>query len=236
MRAVLLFKLTSLLSDSSCAYSVCRRKMHILQFSQAGRHSIGVRVDDTNIINLNDFSPDLPTDVCSALCLDHKKLLTEAARCLQSTSSRISVDDVTLHPPITNPGKIIGIGLNYKDHCEEVGKPLPTEPLVFSKFSSCVTGSGEIQIPSATKGLDYECELVVVISKEARNVKEADAMEHVFGYTVANDLTARDMVSATKNGGQFLLAKSMDNFCPLFSDIVTKDEIEDVHNLNISLK
>ncbi|KAF6031562.1 FAHD2A [Bugula neritina] len=217
--------------------------MHILQFSQAGRHSIGVRVDDTNIINLNDFSPDLPADVCSALCLDHNNLLTEAVRCLDSAAEKISVNDVTLLPPITKPGNnllhhvIIVVGLNYKDHCVEVKEEIPTNPVVLcAKFSSCVTTSGEIPIPSATKCLDYECELAVVVAKKARNVKEENAMEYVFGYTAANDVSARDLMGRTKNAARFLLSKSLDNFCPLSSDIVTKDEVEDVHNLNISSK
>lgn len=211
--------------------------MHILQFKQAGKRCIGVRIDENTAANLTEFSPDLPADVCSALASDHQKLLSEATRCLQSGGARVSLSDVELMPPLTNPDKIVCIGLNYRDHCEEVGLKPPTEPVVFSKFSSCISQSGDIPIPKVTKCIDYEVELVVVIAKKGKDIPEDEAMDYAFGYVAANDVSARDMVSfgpSARNGGQFLTAKALDQFCPLSSDLVTKDEIADVHNLSLS--
>ncbi|XP_067941779.1 oxaloacetate tautomerase fahd2, mitochondrial-like [Watersipora subatra] len=214
--------------------SSARSSMRILQFMQSEERFIGVRVDKEHIAKL---SPSFSTDVCTALA-NHgqERLLAEAARCLQS-GDKIELSQVTLLPPVTNPDKVLCVGLNYRDHCKEVGLPLPAEPVLFSKFSSCITTSGDIPIPSVTKCIDWECELVAVIGKKAKNVKEADALDYVLGYTAANDVSARDMLGSKeqpRNGGQFLTAKALDNFCPLSFDIVTKDEILDVDNIPLS--
>jgi len=174
--------------------------------------------------------------VCAALQAGPEKLIDAAKRCLESSHTQIPVKDVQMLPPISNPDKVVCIGLNYRDHAAEVGKDIPSEPLVFSKFSSTITRSGDIQIPPVTECLDYEVEMVLVVGKKARNVSEAEAMDYVFGYTAANDVSARDLVSETKNGGQFLLAKSLDNFCPLSDYIVTKDAVADIHNLKVTTK
>jgi 2-keto-4-pentenoate hydratase/2-oxohepta-3-ene-1,7-dioic acid hydratase in catechol pathway len=133
---------------------------------------------------------------------------------------------------IENPGKIVAIGLNYMDHVRESGAEPPASPLVFCKFTTSLIGDGEaIEIPRAlTERVDWEVELAVVIDRTARNVSEADALSYVRGYTVANDVSARDLQFAD---GQWVRAKSLDTFCPLGSDLV---QVEDPQNLKLTTK
>ncbi|XP_060596124.1 fumarylacetoacetate hydrolase domain-containing protein 2-like [Ruditapes philippinarum] len=125
--------------------------------------------------------------------------------------------------------------MNYRDHCKELNFPIPREPVVFNKFPSCVIGPDDsLKYPGYTEALDWEAELAIVIGKTAKYIQVKDAMEYVFGFTVANDVTARDWMK--KNGGQAVLGKARDQFCPLGPSILTKDEINDPHNLRISCK
>jgi 2-keto-4-pentenoate hydratase/2-oxohepta-3-ene-1,7-dioic acid hydratase in catechol pathway len=146
-----------------------------------------------------------------------------------------SLADVTLLSPLAIPPKVIGIGLNYEGHRVEVGAPLETEPTVFGKFSSSISGPNDpIVIPAvAPKRVDYEAELAVVIGAVARDVDEADAMAVVGGYMVANDVTARDW-QVKKPQGQWDLGKSFDTFLPLGPALVTPDEIDDPHALRVT--
>jgi 2-keto-4-pentenoate hydratase/2-oxohepta-3-ene-1,7-dioic acid hydratase in catechol pathway len=134
------------------------------------------------------------------------------------------------YPGPLRPGKIVAIGLNYMDHVRESGVEPPAEPLVFTKFTSAVIGDGD-PIPidgELTKRVDWEVELAVVIGRTARRVEAGTALEHVFGYTVANDVSARDLQFSD---GQWVRAKSLDGFCPLGPEIVTADEIPDPQSL-----
>jgi 2,4-didehydro-3-deoxy-L-rhamnonate hydrolase len=129
------------------------------------------------------------------------------------------------------PGKIIGIGLNYRDHAEEQGVEPPKEPLLFAKFPSSATGPyADVEKPTDTNQLDYEAELGVVIGRTARQVPAARAMEYVGGYVAVNDLSARD---AQFGDGQWVRGKSYDGFCPFGPAYVTRDEITDPHDLAI---
>ncbi|KAH8398685.1 hypothetical protein KR215_009656 [Drosophila sulfurigaster] len=140
-------------------------------------------------------------------------------------------DDVTLLPPLTDPGKIICIGLNYQDHCDEQNKPAPKEPMFFSKYNNTLVGPKDNVIAhKASDKIDWEVELVVVIGKVARQVAKEKAFDYVFGYSVAQDISARDW-QKERNGGQFLLGKSMDTFCPLGPAVVHKSLVKDVYNL-----
>ena len=126
--------------------------------------------------------------------------------------------------------------MNYKDHCEEQNKPTPDEPVVFNKFPSCIVGPyDDIPYPEITKALDWEVELAIVIGKKGFNIPIEKAAEHIFGFTVAHDVSARDW-QLYRNGGQVLMGKSMDGFCPLGPAIVTTDEVEDPHNLQLTCK
>jgi len=135
--------------------------------------------------------------------------------------------------PVPRPGKLICIGLNYRDHAAESKLPIPERPLMFSKFSSCVIGPGEpVVLPSTSQKVDYEAELAVVIGRRAKNVKASRAMDHVLGYTALNDVSARDFQFAD---GQWQRGKSCDTFAPMGQTIVTTDQITDPHKLAIKL-
>jgi 2-keto-4-pentenoate hydratase/2-oxohepta-3-ene-1,7-dioic acid hydratase in catechol pathway len=139
-----------------------------------------------------------------------------------------------LRAPLPRPGKVLCLGLNYRDHAAESGAPVPEEPVVFAKASSSVIGPGDpIRLPSASDQVDYEAELAFVIGRPARDVAARNAMEHVAGYTVLNDVTARDY-QRLRGGGQWTLAKSFDTFCPVGPWIVTRDEVEDPHALSLT--
>ena len=144
-----------------------------------------------------------------------------------------ALSEVKVLPPIRMPSKIVAIGLNYIDHCKETGLPVPTVPVPFSKFTSSVCGPyDDIVWPvSVTKEVDYEVELGVVIGKRARDVAEKDALDYVMGYTVVNDVSARDLQFL--GARQWDRSKSLDTFCPWGPYIVTRDEIPDPHVLQV---
>ena len=138
----------------------------------------------------------------------------------------VPLGEARIHAPIAGPEKIIGIGLNYEDHAAETGADIPEKPIVFAKYANSVIGPGEtVRIPPITEQADYEAELAVIIGKTARNVPESEALDHVFGYTNANDVSSRDLQFS--EGGQWTRSKSIDTFCPIGPYIATKDEIED---------
>lgn len=137
-------------------------------------------------------------------------------------------------PPVTRPQKILAIGANYRAHCEESGLPLPQKPIVFVKVPSALIAHGEaIVYPHITQELDYEGELAVVIGKRARNVAAEEAMSYIAGYTIMNDVTARDL---QRTEGQWSRAKGCDTFAPCGPWLVTADEIEDPHALTIETR
>ncbi|HHY58156.1 MAG TPA: fumarylacetoacetate hydrolase family protein [Chloroflexi bacterium] len=136
-----------------------------------------------------------------------------------------------LAPVLTNPGKIICVGLNYRRHAVESGLPIPTTPVLFSKFNNSLAAPDEaIPLPASAAQYDYEVELAVVIGRRARNVSVAQALAHVFGYCTANDLSARDLQMRTS---QWLLGKTLDKFLPLGPYLVTADEVGDPQMLSL---
>jgi 2-keto-4-pentenoate hydratase/2-oxohepta-3-ene-1,7-dioic acid hydratase in catechol pathway len=149
------------------------------------------------------------------------------------SSERLPLSAVTLLAPIQRPHKIICIGLNYRDHAAESNLPVPETPTVFAKFSTSVIGPGApIVLPKASTKPDYEAEFAVVIGKGGRYIPADEWEKHVFGYTIVNDVSARDFQMATT---QWTIGKTFDTFCPMGPAIVTADEIEDPHALAISL-
>ena len=157
-----------------------------------------------------------------------------------ATTARIadegrSLDEVELQAPVPRPGKVVAIGRNYREHIDEEGAAPPAAPLVFSKWPSSVIGDGaEIHWdPALTAQVDYEAELAVVIGRVARRVTEADALDHVLGYTCLNDVSARDLQFGD---GQWTRGKSLDTFCPMGPMLVTADEIADPQDLDITCR
>ena len=148
-------------------------------------------------------------------------------------SHRWQPDEVKLLAPIPRPPKVICIGLNYRDHAAESKMAIPEVPTVFSKFSTAVIGPGQpIVLPRNSSKPDYEAEFAVVVGQGGRHIPEDRWREHVFGYTMMNDVSARDFQMATS---QWTMGKTFDTFAPLGPAIVTADEIPDPQNLAISL-
>jgi 2-keto-4-pentenoate hydratase/2-oxohepta-3-ene-1,7-dioic acid hydratase in catechol pathway len=142
--------------------------------------------------------------------------------------------DVTLASVVPDPEKIICIGLNYRDHAKETNLAIPEFPTVFAKYSNTLIGNGEaILIPPSTSKVDYEAELAFVIGRRAKNVTEQEALTYVAGYTIFNDVSARDYQLRTS---QWTLGKSFDTFGPAGPALVTKDEVPDPHALAIRLR
>lgn len=147
-----------------------------------------------------------------------------------TTGRTFSVDDVHLEAPIERPGKIVCLGLNYADHAEEGGNEVPSEPLLFSKATSAVVGPRDpIVYPRDVSKLDYEAELAIVIGTGGRRIAEADALDHVLGYTAFNDVSARDV---QYDFSQFFRGKSYDTFAPIGPGLVAPDSV-DVSDLSV---
>jgi 2-keto-4-pentenoate hydratase/2-oxohepta-3-ene-1,7-dioic acid hydratase in catechol pathway len=202
---------------------------------EAEQYRVGVVADEdgiadfTHLISADDLRPD---EVLA--CYDLSTGMIDRIKAELSNLPLVSRSSVHLSSPIPRPGKIICIGLNYRDHAEESGMAIPTSPIIFSKFGTCVIGSGEpIRIPVGSNQVDYEAELAVVIGRTAKNVSAAEAMEYVFGYTNFNDVSARDFQFAD---GQWQRGKSCDTFAPMGPAVVTADEVGDPHDLNIRFR
>lgn len=142
--------------------------------------------------------------------------------------------DVRLHAPITRPQKLIGVGLNYKDHVEEINGQTPKQPLLFGMYANAIIGPEEsVIVPPMSRQVDYEAELGVVIGRRARQVAVEAAVDYVAGYTIVNDVSARDLQFSD---GQWLRAKSFDTFAPMGPYLVTRDTLRDGDGLDIELR
>jgi len=147
---------------------------------------------------------------------------------------RFNLVSVQLLPPIPRPPKFICVGMNYRDHAREAGFEIPSIPTIFSKFSNVVIGPGApIVLPKNSTRPDYEAEFAFVIGPGGRHIPAARALDHVFGYTIVNDVSARDHQTTTS---QWLISKSFDTFAPMGPWIVTRDEIADPHALDLELE
>jgi 2-keto-4-pentenoate hydratase/2-oxohepta-3-ene-1,7-dioic acid hydratase in catechol pathway len=144
-----------------------------------------------------------------------------------------ALPSIHLRAPLMRPRKLICVGLNYRDHAEETGSEIPSVPTIFNKFATSVIGPGDaIELPKVSKAPDYEAEFAFVIGTGGRHIQPENWREHIFGYTIVNDVSARDYQRATT---QWLMGKTFDTFAPVGPWIATADEIEDPHALDISL-
>jgi 2-keto-4-pentenoate hydratase/2-oxohepta-3-ene-1,7-dioic acid hydratase in catechol pathway len=148
--------------------------------------------------------------------------------------SVLPLAELVLGAPVPRPGKIICVGLNYRDHAAESNMPVPTSPVTFSKYVTAITAPGlPIRLPATSKEVDYEAELAVVIGRRAKHVTAEQAWNCVLGYTNLNDVSARDLQFADK---QWQRGKSCDTFAPIGPAVVTRDAIADPHRLRIQLR
>ena len=208
--------------------------MRLVSFGPAGEERPGLVAGDT-IIDLRAAESSLPGTVREILAQDllaDVRKIGERAQSLPNTA-RVALAGTRLGPPITNPSKIICLGLNYEDHAREQGKTAPDYPMMFAKGPNSLCGDGDtVPYPLGVEQFDYEVELAFVIGKRARRVAREDAYRHVAGYTVFMDLSARDLQAREK---QWFRAKSADGSGPLGPWLVTRDEIPSPHELDISL-
>ena len=204
--------------------------MKLLRYEHSGDTHLGV-LTDTGIAPLDGLNGRYPT--MRSIAAGGPAALEAVRRQVDSEPNRVALDAVRLLAPIERPGKYLAIGMNYKKHAEEaarLGVATPTQQLWFNKQTTCLAGPYDAIEPGVTEKLDYEVELGVVIGAPAKHVAEAQAPAHVFGYLVANDVSARDWQFHSPT---FTMGKSFDTHGPIGPWIVTADEIADPHALGV---
>ena len=205
--------------------------MKLVAFEEDGERRLGAR-RGKSIVDLRRVDPTLPADV-RRLLEAGPAALRAARKALDGAEDAIDEEAVRIVAPISDPEKVICIGLNYADHASETKMAVPSEPIVFAKYASAIIGPGDAIVLPATSGkVDYEAELVAVIGTGGRDIPESQALDHVAGYTVGNDVSARDY-QLEKPGGQWLMGKTFDTFAPIGPDVVTADEVPNPHRLRV---
>lgn len=207
--------------------------MRLVTYQADATPRIGILRED-QVIDVQEVTPQAPETMREFLAQD-ESTLAEIDRATSNASGQ-PLDGLRLLAPVPDPRKVICIGLNYADHAAESGLEPPSEPVVFCKFPTAIAADGDaIVLPAASKQVDYEAELVVVIGRGGRHIAEADALQHVGGYACGHDVSARDW-QLQKPGGQWLLGKTFDTFAPVGPYLATRDEIEDPGKLDIALR
>jgi len=205
--------------------------MRLVSFGEPGCEQAGV-VQEDHVIPLQTLEPSWAGSLKSLL----------GRLCPQDIRERLAVVDmagvplreVRLRPPVPDAGKVICVGLNYVDHAAEQGKTLPETPLLFAKASTALTGPrDDVVIPQGITHVDYEAELACVVGRGGRDIPQEQAMEHVAGYMILNDVSARKLQRSER---QWFRAKSMDTFAPCGPALITADEVPDPYVLDISLE
>ena len=186
-------------------------------------------------VDVNAADPDVPATVRELLALGHE-WQRRAWSALARGIARHDPARAILRAPVPDPRKIVCLGLNYRDHAAESGMEVPKEPILFSKYSTALIGhQGEIVLPEASTEVDYEAELVIVVGQGGAQIPRDRAIEHVAGYTIGHDVSARDW-QLNKPGKQWMAGKTFDTFAPVGPALVTADEVPDPHNLGIRLR
>ena len=205
--------------------------MRFVTFRRAGSHPEAGVVRGGEVMSLSGAG--FP-DTLSVIRGGAKALAkVENWRAKPPAGAATPLESVRLMAPIPRPPKLICVGLNYRDHAEETKMPIPTVPTIFCKFSTAVVGPGDnIVLPRSSTRPDYEAEFAFVVSRGGRHIAAADWRSHVFGYTIVNDVSARDYQMATT---QWLMGKTFDTFAPMGPYLTTADEIADPQDLGISL-
>lgn len=221
--------------------------MRLVTFSDGDERRIGVLGDGDKVLDLAAARPDLPRDMLGFIALGDRALGAAGDAVAEAPKDAlIPVSAVNLLAPIPRPARnILCVGKNYHEHAKEFqasgfdkssdGVDIPDAPIIFTKWTSSVIGPGE-PIPAyldPTASVDYEGELTIVIGKAGRNISQADAFGHIYGYTIINDVTARTL---QRRHSQWFLGKSLDGFCPMGPCLVTADEVKDVGALEMTTR
>lgn len=206
--------------------------MRFVTFEAGGQTKPGVISDVDSVLDLSTVGYSTLLQFIEA----GPEALAKAAAFAEKSpaSARHKLHAVRLRAPIPRPRKLICVGLNYLDHAKETGAQIPTVPTIFNKFATAVIGPGDnIVLPRVSKAPDYEAEFAFVIGRGGRHIGSDDWHDHVFGYTIVNDVSARDYQRATS---QWLMGKTFDTFAPMGPWIVSADEIADPHNLDVQME
>ncbi len=203
--------------------------MKLVRFGEKGKERPGVWMDDGRILDVRGLAfhiEDYNEHFFAHHGLEQLRILLE-----DPGAKYIDAEGIRLGAPIARPSKIICVGANYADHAKEFGHEVPSEPILFSKATSALSGPMDpIVVPDEAQVVDSEAELAVVIGKVATKVKKERACEYIAGYTVMNDVTERVV---QKSNGQWFRGKGFDSFCPMGPFLVTQDEVSNVEDLRV---
>ena len=203
--------------------------MKLVNFSHKGEKNIGAFLDD-GVCSFKSISDKYSMSMLEFI-EQIDALSSEVTKFINSNPEVIPLSEIEFLPVIERPGKVLAVGLNYKDHVKETGRDLPKVPMIFTKQSTSVLGhQGEIHKPKVSDAVDYEGEMAFVIGKKCRHVSKEDALDVIAGVTICNDVSVRDWQIASPT---FTMGKSFDTHCPIGPYIATMDEISDIHNLKI---
>ena len=201
--------------------------MKLLRVGSKGKEKPATLDKEGNIRDIRTHIRDLNPENINFTTISNIKGLDLSSLPEFSSSERIG-------SCITKPGKFVAIGLNYSDHAAETGAKVPSEPIMFMKATSSICGPNDnVEIVSGSKKLDWEVELGIVIGKDAKHISESQSQDHILGYCLVNDVSEREW--QIEKMGQWVKGKSHDTYGPIGPYLVTKDEIKDVNNLNMSL-
>ena len=201
--------------------------MKLLRVGQKGKEKPAALDKDGKIRDISSHVKDLNPEYLNFETIS--KLQSTDLSSLPELSSNERIGSC-----ITKPGKFVAIGLNFSDHAAETGAPVPSEPIMFMKATSCLNGPNDnIEIVPNSKKLDWEVELGIIIGKEAKHIQQNQSQDHILGYCLVNDVSERDW--QIEKMGQWVKGKSHDTYGPIGPYLVTKDDIKDVNNLNMSL-
>ena len=195
--------------------------MRLATFTHEGETRIGAMTRTGHLLDLRAADPELPSTMIELLWQDDG---IERARKAAEDSPEIPPADVRFEAPVPRPGKVLAIGLNYRDHAEESGQEIPQRPVVFAKVPTCIVGPGHaVYVPRLSRAVDWEAELCFVIGRKARYVRAADAKQYIAGYTIGNDISVRDWQFHSPT---WMMGKGFDTHGPLGPAIVTPDEFD----------
>jgi 2-keto-4-pentenoate hydratase/2-oxohepta-3-ene-1,7-dioic acid hydratase in catechol pathway len=201
--------------------------MKLLRVGQKGKEKPAILDKDGKIRDISSHIKDLNSDHLNFDTIS--KLQSVDLSSLPELSSGERIGSC-----ITKPGKFVAIGLNFSDHAAESGLPVPSEPIMFMKATSCISGPNDnIEMVQNSKKLDWEVELGIIIGKEAKHIEQNQSQDHILGYCLVNDVSEREW--QIEKMGQWVKGKSHDTYGPIGPYLVTKDDIKDVNNLNMSL-
>ena len=201
--------------------------MKLLRVGQKGKEKPAAIDKDGKIRDISSHIKDLAPDYLNFETIS--KLQSTDLSSLPELSSSERIGSC-----VTKPGKFVAIGLNFSDHAAESGLPVPSEPIMFMKATSCISGPNDnIEMVPNSKKLDWEVELGIIIGKEAKHIEQNQSQDHILGYCLVNDVSEREW--QIEKMGQWVKGKSHDTYGPIGPYLVTKDDINDVNNLNMSL-